>query len=122
MKRHTLLVPLSQDHHHSLALCVRILRDPAADHRADILAHQADLLAHFAAEEALLAPWWAKLDAAAMQQRFQQDHANLRALLADPAFGNEDWQRRFAETLREHARFEERELFPALERLLPAAE
>ena len=30
MKRHPLLIPLSQDHHHSLAMCARILRDPAA--------------------------------------------------------------------------------------------
>ena len=57
MKRHSLLIPLSQDHHHSLAMCARILRDPAADHRADFAKQKDDLLAHFAEEEALFAPW-----------------------------------------------------------------
>ncbi|EGY51587.1 hemerythrin domain-containing protein [Neisseria shayeganii] len=119
MKRHPLLIPLSQDHHHSLALCLRILRDPAADHRADIAAHQNDLLAHFAAEEAQFAPLWAALGQPELQARFNEDHARLRAMLAAPAWDDAEWKRQFAETLREHARFEERVLFPALTPLLP---
>lgn len=121
MKRHPLLIPLSQEHHHALALCLRILRDPAADHRADIAAHQNDLLAHFAAEEAQFAPLWAALKQPELQTRFAADHARLRAMLADPLWNDTEWKRQFAETLREHARFEERELFPALTPLLPEA-
>lgn len=121
MKRHPLLIPLSQDHHHSLALCTRILRDPAADHRPDIESHQAGLLAHFAAEEAQFAPLWTALDDAALRRRFEDDHALLRAMLAAPEWDSADWKRRFAETLRDHARFEERVLFQALTPLLPAS-
>ncbi|MBH5329197.1 hemerythrin domain-containing protein [Eikenella sp. S3360] len=119
MKRHPLLVPLSQDHHHSLAMCTRILRDPAADHRADFLGHRADLLAHFAEEERLFAPWWGKLAQPAMRERFEGDHALLRGMLASPELDNPDWLKNFAETLRGHARFEERELFQALQEVLP---
>lgn len=122
MKRHPLLIHLSQDHHHSLAMCARILRDPAADHRADFSRHRPELLAHFAEEEMLFAPWWAQLARPEMQQRFENDHALLRGLLAAPELDSPEWMRRFAETLRNHARFEERELFQAFQEMLPAAE
>ena len=107
MKRHPLLIPLSQDHHHSLAMCARILRDPAADHRAD-----------FAKQKTLFAPWWDKLAQPAMQRRFEDEHALLRQMLAAPKFDNSDWMKMFAETLRGHARFEERELFQAFQEIL----
>ena len=114
LKRHPDLIERSREHHHSLALCLRILRAPAANHQADIENHRADLLAHFASEEAQFAPHWDKLDAA-LQQRFDADHAALRGMLAAPQYQDAEWNRRFAETLREHARFEERSLFPAIE-------
>ena len=81
LKRHPDLIERSREHHHSLALCLRILREPAADHQADIENHRADLLAHFASEEAQFAPHWGRLDAA-LQQRFEEDHAALRGMLA----------------------------------------
>ena len=118
MKRHPLLIPLSQDHHHSLAMCARILRDPAADHRADFAKQKDDLLAHFTEEEALFAPWWDKLAQPEMQRRFEDEHALLRRMLAAPEFDNPDWMKSFAETLRGHARFEERELFQAFQEIL----
>lgn len=114
LKRHPDLIERSREHHHSLALCLRILRELSADHQADIENHRADLLAHFASEEAQFAPHWGKLDAA-LQQRFEADHAALRGMLAAPQYQDAEWNRRFAETLREHARFEERSLFPAIE-------
>ena len=51
MKRHSTLIELSRDHHHTLAMAVRILRDPQADHSADIRQHGSDLLVHFTNEE-----------------------------------------------------------------------
>ena len=57
---------------------------------------------------------------AALQQRFDADHAALRGMLAAPQYQDAEWNRRFAETLREHARFEERALFPAIEPYLDA--
>ncbi|MDO4693486.1 MAG: hemerythrin domain-containing protein [Eikenella sp.] len=121
MKRHPLLIPLSQEHHHALSLCLRILRDPAADQRAGIAAQQDGLLAHFTAEETQFAPLWAALNRPDLQTRFAEDHACLRAMLAAPLWDDPEWKRRFADTLREHVRFEERALFPALTPLLPEA-
>lgn len=119
MKRHPQLIPISQDHHHSLALCLRILRQPEACHRAEIEAHRPELLAHFQAEETLFAPLWSPLNRPDLQQRFENDHQTLRQLLHQPQWQNPDWQTELAHTLREHARFEERELFPALTPWLP---
>lgn len=117
LKRHPDLIERSREHHHTLALCVRILRSPAGNHRADIEAHIPDLLNHFEAEEKQFAPHWQKLDAA-LRTRFEAEHAALRAMIAAPQYGSEPWNREFAQTLRDHARFEERELFPAVEAFL----
>lgn len=121
LKRHPDLIERSREHHHSLALCVRILRDPAQSHQSDIEAHAPDLLAHFIEEEKQFAAHSQQLDAA-LQTRFEADHAKLRELLAHPHYQDADWNTEFATTLREHARFEERELFPAVEPFLDAAE
>lgn len=118
MKRHPQLIPLSQDHHHTLALCLRVLRLPEAHHRADIEPHLRELENHFQAEETLFAPLWDTLDRPDLRQRFESDHQTLRQLAADPQWHNPDWNRQLATTLREHARFEERELFVAIEHLL----
>ena len=53
-----------------------------------------------------------------MQRRFEEEHALLRRMLAAPEFDNLDWMKTFAETLRGHARFEERELFQAFQEML----
>lgn len=113
LKRHPALVSLSQDHHHALSLCARILRDPDADHRADIAARRAELERHFAEEETQFAPLWHALPDPALRRRFEDDHARLREMLAAPQ-RDAAWQRGFAVCLRDHARFEERELFEAL--------
>ncbi|XXQ67446.1 hemerythrin domain-containing protein [Neisseriaceae bacterium B1] len=121
MKRHATLINLSQEHHHTLALCLRILRDPNLNHHEDITAHFVDLERHFGEEEQMFASLWQKLNRADLQQRFEQEHAQLRDLYHHAQFENADWNTQFATLLREHARFEERELFPALETVLPVA-
>ena len=40
---------------------------------------------------------------------------------AHAEFDSAQWNKTFATLLRDHARFEERELFPAIEKLLPPA-
>lgn len=117
LKRHAALIELSREHHHSLSLCVRILRNPAASHQAEIDPHIIELTQHFRNEEQKFAPFLDKI-APALRERFEQDHAKLRALMAAPDYLNEAWNKDFAETLRDHARFEERELFPAAEPFL----
>ncbi|MDO4997280.1 MAG: hemerythrin domain-containing protein [Neisseria sp.] len=118
MKRHILLQPLSQDHHHTLALCVRVLRAPECNHQAEIEPHLIDLEQHFQQEEQQFAPLWQYLpdDCLPLKQRFEQEHAQLRALFAAAQFDDENWNKTFATSVRDHARFEERELFPALEK------
>lgn len=122
MKRHPLLVPLSHEHHHTLALCTRILRSPDADHRADITEHYIDLEKHFVCEETMFAPLWDTLRRDDLRARFEAEHAQLRAMHLAPDYTNPEWNVQFATLLRDHARFEERELFPAVEALLPPAE
>lgn len=114
LKRHPDLVELSREHHHALALCVRILRNPSEDHRGEIEAHIPELLKHFEAEENRFAARWGNIDAA-LRARFETEHRLLRAMMADPQYRSETWKAGFARTLRDHARFEERELFPAIE-------
>ncbi|MDO4641150.1 MAG: hemerythrin domain-containing protein [Neisseria sp.] len=111
MKRHPALTHLSQEHHHALALCARILRAPSQNHADDIEHLRPDLLHHFEAEETMFAPFWPKLPDTAWQARFEADHAALRAMLAAPQYDDEQWNTLFAQTLRDHARFEERILF-----------
>lgn len=122
MKRHSALIALSQEHHHTLALCVRILRNPGQNHAHDINNHMVDLLCHFEKEESQFAPFWHKLPDTALKQRFEADHAALRAMLDNPRYEDAQWNTEFAETLRDHARFEERELFPAIQQYALDAE
>ncbi|KPN71298.1 hypothetical protein [Neisseria sp. 83E34] len=111
MKRHPALLSLSQEHHHALALCVRILRNPELNHAEDIERHKADLLEHFAKEETQFATYWHQLPDSSLKERFDQDHTLLRKMLDQPRFDDAQWNRQFAQTLRDHARFEERVLF-----------
>lgn len=119
LKRHPALIGLSREHHHSLSLCVRLLRTPGADHRAELELHFTELEIHFCEEETMFAPIWQNI-ALELKTRFEGDHAKLRQMMASPEYGNAAWNTAFATTLRDHARFEERELFPAVEPFLPA--
>lgn len=114
LKRHPALITLSREHHHTLALCARILRAPEQNHQADIMQHYVDLEQHFQSEEQQFAPLWDKLPDLALRQRFEQEHAQLRQLYREARFDDANWNREFATLLRDHARFEERELFEQL--------
>jgi tellurite resistance-related uncharacterized protein len=109
MKRATGLVSLSRDHHRALVLA-RALRRPDAPAPADVVE---ELEPHFAVEEAELVPRAIERGGALAElgARLLAEHAALRAE-TDPA--------RLGDLLEAHVRFEERELFPALERELGA--
>ncbi|MDK4680677.1 hemerythrin domain-containing protein [Kingella negevensis] len=115
MKRHATLINLSQEHHHTLALCLRILRDPEQNHQKDITEHFLDLEKHFSTEERQFAPLWPALNRPDLRERFEHDHAQLRQMFQAAKFDDTEWNTQFATLLRDHARFEERELFPELE-------
>ena len=104
-----------------LSLCVCLLRTPAESHQTELEAHFLELEPHFAEEEVMFAPYWQNIPAA-MRERFEAEHAKLRGMMANPEYLNEEWNKDFAVTLRDHARFEERELFPAVEPFLPEPE
>lgn len=128
MKRHPELLELSREHHTALSLVQRgrqavASRDAAAlENVAQELERRFrdDLEPHFQEEETGWLPSLAAGGQAVLVNRTLAEHADLRrlaaALTADPATTG-----LFCELLHAHVRFEERELFPALESYLPAA-
>ena len=79
MKRHPILVPLSHEHHHTLALCARILRHPELNHSADINEHYVGLMPHFEHEETMFAPLWHDLNRDDLRARIDELQLALAA-------------------------------------------
>lgn len=132
MLRDKNLVPLSHQHQHVLALCVRLDRALQAG-QVDVEAWQMEIQQifeqevsiHFAAEEKELFP---------VAERFSEmkpvigelltEHAALRELFARAATRGlrvKDLQL-FVETLAHHVRKEERQLFEGLQKKMTASE
>jgi hemerythrin-like domain-containing protein len=125
MLRNRNLVALSRQHHHALALCVRLDRALEAG-RVDGEAWQSEIVehfeqevgVHFAAEESEVFPVAAKFaDLKPVVDQLLDEHAVLRALFAraasrtlDPASLAE-----FVEKFRQHIRKEERQLFEGMQ-------
>lgn len=128
MLRDKNLVPLSRQHQHALALCVRIDRaSPIAD--SDLDAWQAEMAqtfrgeirVHFSAEEEILFP---------AAQAFREMHPLVDELLADHAWLRQRFAEaearqlsagqilEFARRLSGHIRTEERQLFERLQQLI----
>ncbi|MCB8969683.1 MAG: hemerythrin domain-containing protein [Solirubrobacterales bacterium] len=125
MKRSDALAPLSRDHHQALFTAMKLKRaeDLAERDRAiDFFALTEH--AHMAVEEQVLLPGWlAKVPdgpgaAEQMARRVHDEHAALR--LAAKRLESEevtvDDLRELGIVLERHVRYEERELFPAIER------
>lgn len=89
----------------------------AACQRA-IHAFATELEPHFLAEEQSLLQLLKGAEAQPLVQRTLADHRQLRALLKGLEQNNADALGGFAKCLSDHVRFEERELFPALENVL----
>jgi hemerythrin-like domain-containing protein len=132
MLRDRSLIPLSHQHQHALALCVRLERALAAG-SADLKAWQQEIEQHyaqeikfhFAAEEQVLFPAasrFAELDSLVAELR--DDHRHLRQHFAHAGQSrmNRAELGKFATLLSGHIRKEERKLFEALQRLLPTEE
>jgi hemerythrin-like domain-containing protein len=125
VKRHPYLQPLSDDHHGALVLARRIglaakqdPERPALTSAWDDLQRRfaRELEPHFRVEEERLLPQLEASGERALAARARADHARLRELARtepDPVVAAQ-----FADLLRRHVRFEERELFPRAERLL----
>ncbi len=140
MKRHQSLYPLSHDHHHALVQALNLdqagaggdqagLRE-AASRFADFW--RSDLQRHFAQEEQIVLPLLAKYkaaDADEIRETLEQ-HSAIARLIGEL---NEKLARKeevvearlltnLAESLRRHIRYEEGELFLAVEASVPEEE
>lgn len=118
LKRHTALVPLSQDHHGGLLLVWKIrqgLKTGVDGGRLiDYIKYYAEnhLEPHFLIEEELVFSYLGKNDSMRMQA--EEEHMLLRSQirkLVDRSGVLEDELNHFAKTLEAHIRFEERKLF-----------
>lgn len=124
MKRHPALTPLSHDHHHALAAARRLrlaadASDASAEGEAFSRFFAEESVPHFRDEEERLFPLVAHSEEAQpLVVRALVEHQQLHALAQQLPSGESAPMRELAELLEAHVRFEERELFPLIERLL----
>jgi hemerythrin-like domain-containing protein len=137
VRRHPALVPLSDDHHHELVQARRLVRgaDSDAAERLEVAsayvsAFFTDTVEHFRREEETVFPLYAARAGAddALLERTLREHMELhglaRALRAEVAADDvsPDTLRTLGRLLHDHVRLEERELFEAIQRVVPHAE
>lgn len=128
MLRDPALIPLSHQHQHALALCVRIDRALIADDtqmsqlRAEVaLLYDQEIRFHFDAEERVLFPAALRFEPLErLIYELRRDHGALRAEAASAADGSmtSDGLKTFALHLSAHIRREERELFESMQSLM----
>jgi len=128
MLRDKSLVPLSRQHQHALALCVRIDRaSPVSD--SDLAAWQAEITQlcqaeieiHFVAEEKVVFPEAIRFpEFVAFVDDLMADHSALRAMFAEAAAQQMSVGSlsAVAQRLSAHIRKEERQLFEGLQEVL----
>src|ERR1051326_289294 len=132
MLRDPALIPLSHQHQHALALCVRIERAPRSTaeeisgwRREIVHLFEQEISFHFHAEERVLFPAAERFpELRGLVRDLIQDHAELRAAV-DKA--NSDAMtaadlKDFADRLAAHVRREERELFEGMQKLFSQGE
>jgi hypothetical protein len=124
MKRDPRLQGLSSEHHQALVLARSLAGIDAPAWDAGRAARfgarfDAELEPHFRIEEELLLPALRRAGEAALADRTEADHAFLRDRAAAARAGDAEAARALGERLHAHVRFEERELFPCCEALLP---
>jgi len=124
VKRRPALRELSREHHGALVLALRITRASDATTVAHLMSTVPDVFArelepHFRDEETHLLPGLAAAGAHALVRRTLEEHHLLRGLAAHVAAGDAASLSQFGKALRAHVMFEERELFPAAETVLP---
>ena len=126
MKRSPILQPLSREHHTALTLAKaseraalsgdEVLVELTCQHV--IRAYANELEPHFRFEEVSLLPLLHSPETQPLVERTLADHQQLRGLLDSLRQNDAGALDSFGKCLSAHVRFEERELFPALESLL----
>jgi hemerythrin-like domain-containing protein len=130
MLRDKSLIPLSHQHQHALALCVRLDRALQAKD-VDLEAWQAEIQTlfeqeigvHFVAEEKQLFPAASRFaDLLPLVQELQAEHSVMRELFARAAARSLDEAglSTLVEKLAQHIRKEERQLFERLQKVMRA--
>lgn len=126
MKRSAILQPLSREHHTALTLAKASERAAQSGDaalvkqtcRRVIHAYENELEPHFHLEETSLLPLLHGTATQPLAERTLADHQRLRGLLDALRQNDALALDTFGKCLSAHVRFEERELFPALESLL----
>ena len=131
MLRDKNLVPLSRQHQHALALCVRIERaspidQKSVDWQAQIAQQfEAEIKVHFTAEEQIVFPAAQTFrELRPLVEELLADHQRLRANFAKAEARQMSVEElvTFARKLAEHIRKEERHLFERLQHLMKPEE
>lgn len=118
IKRSQQLAPLSREHHDALVFLSRIKQGLKNDADSTIICDYIhwfwnnNLKDHFEHEEELLLPHLPADDQLAIQ--LKNEHQTIRSLVSKEL--NKDQILQFADLLNAHIRFEERELFPHVEK------
>ncbi len=123
MKRSPALQSLSREHHIALTLAKACERAAQSDDEGlvrevcqrAIQAFSDELEPHFQLEEQSLLPLLRSIETQPLVERTLADHEQLRELLTGLQQNNGDVLGSFGKCLSVHVRFEERELFPAIE-------
>jgi hemerythrin-like domain-containing protein len=126
------LIPLSHQHQHALALCVRIERaiqagdiDTQAFQSEIVQIFQQEILSHFEAEEELVFPTADRFaELKVLVSELLVEHAVLREMfeLAGQAELDTGLLKKFAGLLSSHVRKEERHLFERMQGLMSGTE
>ncbi len=124
--RHPELRPLSEDHHHGLVRAreLSVAAEKGPKERRDALhsfleAWIGEILPHFEDEERLLVPL---IRDDRLRLRLRAEHRRLRTMAAEVIGKQREpepdptWVANLGARLHDHIRWEERELFPAIER------
>jgi hemerythrin-like domain-containing protein len=126
MLRDPSLIPLSQQHHNGLALCVLTRRSLAEDSSPENIArlarraidrYELELVNHFELEEQILFPACGPMPIIA---ELVQEHRAIEAFIGELRVSpSRDVLERLCELLSSHIRREESELFEHIQRVLP---
>ncbi len=132
MLRDKNLIPLSHQHQHALAMCVRLDRaltkgDPDLNAWQEEMVRiwEGEIRFHFEAEEKVLFPAARKYASLRpLVKQLLSEHATLRDFFARAKTQRLDATalKTFGETLSQHIRTEERQLFEECQRHMPAGE
>ena len=133
MLRDVSLRPLSREHQHGLALCVRLRRSIQRGNlsggdlehmREDVRGfYDSEGARHFAAEEQVLFPAADRFsELRPLTEQLRAEHRELRSRVAVIGEADAELLLEFAEMLSRHIRSEENELFEKMQALIPAEE